>query len=37
MMSLKALTTNPTGRAFWRSLGFREYSVRYEYVQGPEE
>jgi ribosomal protein S18 acetylase RimI-like enzyme len=29
-LTLEALVTNPGGQAFWKSLGFREYSVRYE-------
>lgn len=28
---LEALSENAAGRAFWISLGFREYSVKYEY------
>jgi GNAT superfamily N-acetyltransferase len=27
---LEALNSNPAGHAFWRSLGFQPYSVRYD-------
>jgi len=29
-ITLEALIANPAGRAFWKALGFEEYSVRYE-------
>ena len=33
-VTLEALATNPAGQAFWRALGFTEYSRRYELDQG---
>ena len=30
---LEALATNPAGQAFWRALGFTEYSIRYKLDQ----
>ncbi|GGX38689.1 GNAT family N-acetyltransferase [Saccharospirillum salsuginis] len=29
-ITLEALVANPSGRAFWKALGFQEYSIRYE-------
>jgi ribosomal protein S18 acetylase RimI-like enzyme len=29
-ITLEALVANPDGQAFWKALGFREYSVRFE-------
>lgn len=33
-LTLEALSSNPNGQEFWRSLGMRVYSVTFEWVHG---
>lgn len=35
-LTLDVLVSNPTGRAFWRSVGFRDYAVTLEAETGEE-